>query len=78
MTTCEEKNHRPSSTTTIVWKNECSPTRDALFCDDHVWLQMDNVLTELLNILFFHLEDSGEVFLSCDLNVSLCGEEKSL
>lgn len=36
---------------------------------------MDNVLAELLDVLFFHLEDSREVFLSCDLNVSLCGEE---
>lgn len=45
------------------------------FCDDHILLQLDDVLTELLNVLFFHLEDSGEVFLSQDFNASLCGEE---
>lgn len=77
MTTWDEKNYPSSSTTTAVWKNEWSPTGDALLCDDHIWLQLDNVLTELLNVLFFHLEDSSEVFLSCDFNVSLCGEEKS-
>ena len=77
MTTWDEKSYPPSSTTTAGWKNEWSPTGDALLCDDHIRLQLDDVLTELLNVLFFHLEDSGEVFLSCDFNVSLCGEEKS-
>lgn len=49
--------------------------QDALLCDDHIRLQLDDVLWELLDVLFFHLEDSGEVFLSCDFNVSLCGEK---
>lgn len=38
---------------------------------------MDDVLTQLLDVLFFHLEDPGEVFLSCDLDVRLRGEGKS-
>ena len=46
-------------------------TRDALLCEDEVWLEADDVFTDLLDVLLLHLQDAGKVLLTSDLNISL-------
>lgn len=54
---------------TTAWVLIC--TRNALFCEDQVRFEPNDVFTDLLNVFFLHLQDAGEVFLTSDLNVSL-------
>lgn len=54
-----------------AWVLVC--TRDTLFSEDQVRFETNNVFTDLLDVLFLHLQNAGEVFLTSDLNISLRG-----
>ena len=56
---------------TAVWDRHVRHTWDSLLGEDQVWLEADDVLTDLLDVLFLHLQDPGKVFLLTDLNVRL-------
>jgi len=51
-------------------------TRDALLSEDQVRFETNDVFTDLLDVLFLHLQDAGKVFLTSNLNISLRGERK--
>ena len=46
-------------------------TGHSLLGEDQVRLEADDVFTDLLDVLFLHLQDPGEVFLTSDLYVRL-------
>lgn len=46
-------------------------TRDALLGEDQVRFKTDDLLADLLNVIFLHLQDAGKVFLTSDFNISL-------
>lgn len=54
-----------------VCKCTAQHTRDSLLSKDQVRFEADNIFTDLLDVLFLHLQDSGKVFLTSNFYIRL-------
>lgn len=55
----------------MCWWVGCTCTRDSFLSKDQIWFKADDVFTDLLDVVFLHLQDFCEIFLASDFYISL-------